>query len=83
MCGKKTRDVEKAMSRSCEIQIDDLNTELEKRWKEENERREKELKEEHEATLAEQSEELTGQKEKAEDDMKAEQEGKCENNMEL
>lgn len=83
MCRIQTRDVEKAMTKSCEIQIDDLNTELEKRWKEENDRLMKELKEEHEATLADETEKLTGQKEKAEDDMKESQELKCQNNMEL
>jgi hypothetical protein len=51
MCGKKTRDVEKGMRKSCEAQIEDITGELEKKWQEENERREKEMQAQHDAAL--------------------------------
>lgn len=44
MCGKKTRDVEKAMRQSCEAQLEELNDDLMKKWKEENKKREQEAK---------------------------------------
>jgi len=62
MCGKKNRDLEKAMRQSCEAQLEELNDDLMKKWKDENKRREQEWDEQHNAALVTLTSKLTDEK---------------------
>jgi len=53
MCGKKNRDIEKAMRQSCDHQLEEQNDDLMKNFKDESELREKEWKDSHVTTLEE------------------------------